>query len=687
MRDTIGSSSHCFAVATAHGQLVFTNETTRELTEYGREELHGRPFSKLFRVPNKTLESVVQELATTDKDGVQWHTGYMITSADRQYRAELFLESIEIQSDTFVVFPAFAYPRTESSGEEAAADGLIPTEQVIAVLDSLEAVFTVSSVDEVLQIAVDAVAWLFESDVVCIRLFDEQTNTLERVAETERATELRQSQPGFDLSATHSGRAFRSGNPVIDHPVPDHETKNYVTSLHVPLGEIGVVTVFLHEQRAVNDRFVRVMRQFASLVARITTRIGKSEYSTPIDQPQQSFDTRLDIVRNLVTVANETVDSVRASESDDEVRHRVCEGLASSAVFDQVQILEVEPGNDWTVVETSERVEGEQSTLFPEFTDEQVQALIERASKEQAVWDSVCVSTGKVPQGHEATTESDEMVVGMAPILHEQQIHGVLLTSYTLPGGLQKIVEDLLGFVAQFAGMTIHAVQTRSLVLSEQRIEIEFEVTGPSCLAVPISDRLDCYCELEYNTLTSDGEHLLFLRASTSDAESIVDVALSVESVTNCRVISETDDSCYVEVTKTESVADAMMGVGATVTHASADRGTGTLVVEAPPTVNADNVVTAYTEQNPDSRFVAKRSIDQAIEMPHIVTGQLSEELTEKQCIALEAAYYGGYFDWPRGSTAEEIAMSLGVSSATFQEHLRVALDKLVELNLDNFDY
>jgi predicted DNA binding protein len=180
---------------------------------------------------------------------------------------------------------------------------------------------------------------------------------------------------------------------------------------------------------------------------------------------------------------------------------------------------------------------------------------------------------------------------------------------------------------------------------------------------------------------------LLFLRASTSDAEGIVDVALSVESVTNCRVISETDDSCYVEVTKTESVADAMMGVGATVTHASADRGTGTLVVEAPPTVNADNVVTAYTEQNPDSRFVAKRSIDQAIEMPHIVTGQLSEELTEKQCIALEAAYYGGYFDWPRGSTAEEIAMSLGVSSATFQEHLRVALDKLVELNLDNFDY
>ena len=44
----------------------------------------------------------------------------------------------------------------------------------------------------------------------------------------------------------------------------------------------------------------------------------------------------------------------------------------------------------------------------------------------------------------------------------------------------------------------------------------------------------------------------------------------------------------------------------------------------------------------------------------------------------LQAAYHSGYFEWPRGTTAEELADSLGVSAPTLHNHLRKAQGKLL---------
>jgi predicted DNA binding protein len=53
------------------------------------------------------------------------------------------------------------------------------------------------------------------------------------------------------------------------------------------------------------------------------------------------------------------------------------------------------------------------------------------------------------------------------------------------------------------------------------------------------------------------------------------------------------------------------------------------------------------------------------------------ETLTEKQTQALQAAFYHGYFDQPRGNTATAIAESLDVSHSTFLQHLHRAQHKV----------
>nr|WP_255457504.1 helix-turn-helix domain-containing protein [Halorussus sp. JP-T4] len=57
--------------------------------------------------------------------------------------------------------------------------------------------------------------------------------------------------------------------------------------------------------------------------------------------------------------------------------------------------------------------------------------------------------------------------------------------------------------------------------------------------------------------------------------------------------------------------------------------------------------------------------------------------MTEKQRTALQAAYFGGYYEYPRESTGEEVADSLDISSPTLHQHLRAAQRKLVGTFLD----
>jgi len=49
------------------------------------------------------------------------------------------------------------------------------------------------------------------------------------------------------------------------------------------------------------------------------------------------------------------------------------------------------------------------------------------------------------------------------------------------------------------------------------------------------------------------------------------------------------------------------------------------------------------------------------------------DRLTDRQREVLEAAFRAGYYDWPRGSTAEELADSLELTGPTLHGHLRKA--------------
>jgi predicted DNA binding protein len=83
----------------------------------------------------------------------------------------------------------------------------------------------------------------------------------------------------------------------------------------------------------------------------------------------------------------------------------------------------------------------------------------------------------------------------------------------------------------------------------------------------------------------------------------------------------------------------------------------------------------------PSASLRAKQEV--SADPPERERSTLSAALTDRQRTALETAYYAGYFEWPRGTTAEELADVMDVAGPTFHQHLRAAhrnlLDRLVE--------
>jgi predicted DNA binding protein len=54
-------------------------------------------------------------------------------------------------------------------------------------------------------------------------------------------------------------------------------------------------------------------------------------------------------------------------------------------------------------------------------------------------------------------------------------------------------------------------------------------------------------------------------------------------------------------------------------------------------------------------------------------------QLTDRQREVLETAHEMGYFDYPDGANASEVAEAIGVSRSTFSEHLAIAQSKLLD--------
>lgn len=270
------------------------------------------------------------------------------------------------------------------------------------------------------------------------------------------------------------------------------------------------------------------------------------------------------------------------------------------------------------------------------------------------------------------------------PIAYDETRYGLLGVA-SARGGFDPDGRDRLAVLGRRIGHAVTAIRRRKLLLADTIIELEFHTTDANAFFVAASDRCDCRVTVESIVQGSDSTLVYYVTLTDGSAAAVFDLAEEFDGIEDWRLVEGRDDGALAEfVVGGASPILVIHDYGATITEATFDRGTARILADCAYDADLRTLVDGVTDAFPDSELVGKQTVDRSARTVQAFRQGAEERLTDRQRAALHAAYFGGYFDWPRDSTAEEIADAMGVSSPTLHNHLRKGQRELLRTLFDD---
>ncbi|WP_440990796.1 bacterio-opsin activator domain-containing protein [Haloarchaeobius baliensis] len=237
---------------------------------------------------------------------------------------------------------------------------------------------------------------------------------------------------------------------------------------------------------------------------------------------------------------------------------------------------------------------------------------------------------------------------------------------------------DALVAVGGLAGRALDALRRRRRLVADVVTELRFTVRDTEAVVVDLS--AGPAERVEVTGVVPGGPGLvLYAVVAGTTPDAVSDSLADDERVERVRYVDDDADGPVLELALSASPALRLVGFDARVESYVAEDGVGSLVATVATDADVRAVVDGLSEQYPASSLAAKETVERTVDPGAGFSASLRDDLTERQAAVLRAAYHGGYFQWPRESTAEELADSLDVASPTLHNHLRVAQSKLLD--------
>ncbi len=384
-------------------------------------------------------------------------------------------------------------------------------------------------------------------------------------------------------------------------------------------------------------------------------------------QPGAGKSARLRAVIKTLDVVGERLS---AAGSRGEIEDSVCQTIVADETYEAAWVTERERHRERIDVRThagedSERFDGESDTT-----------LIRQALQS----DRVLVAPDRPQPG-----AAERGLLAAIPLVHGETAYGALVVRADNRGAFDDPERTALADLGRRIGLTITATERRQLLLGDTVIRLTLEYTNRSAVLVDLSRTLDCDIELT-GVVAADAHSLLcFVTVDGTAPETVLNWVSETDSVGDARLIRSFEDGALLEmVIESDSPALGLTERGGTVTELGVESGTATIVTEFAPNVGIRSLIDELNRQFPSVELRSKQEVTPTEQTPAGFRESIDEKLTEKQQSVLRAAYHAGYFEWPRGSTAEELAESMGISSPTLHNHLRRAQQKLLGVAFDD---
>jgi PAS domain S-box-containing protein len=439
----------------------------------------------------------------------------------------------------------------------------------------------------------------------------------------------------------------------------------------------GILGTHDTEPREFTQQDVDFVQSVANI---LTTAIDRVERERRIEQQRE----RLAALNNLNGIIRDIVSVLIDQSTREDVEQLVCERLAASDSYEFAWIGAVEGDTDEVALRTEAGVEGYLDDVTISVDDsEHSQGPTGQAFRTGNV--QVCQDVLTDPdyeQWRDRASEYGYRSSAAIPITYENTTYGVLNVYADRPAGFageERVVVEQLGRVI---GHVINAIERKRLLMGDEVVEVEFRIRdvfeelgleGVDAGKIDIDQTIptsEGY--LAYGTVTEDGVETL---------ERLVEKLPGWEDVS---FIGDGFEGRRYELHLSDPPALRIVTAhGGHIPSATFAEGDYRMTVELPPDAPVREVVEEVREAYPAAEILAQRHTTAERDADSRNHVDLEEVLTDRQFAALQAAYFGGFFEWPRESTGEEVADALGITPPTFHQHLRGAEQRILAAIVD----
>jgi PAS domain S-box-containing protein len=679
--DVTRSEAHLRALADAASDVIVTidadstiryvNPAVEEVFGYQPTDLLGESLTVLMSDEMaERHEAGIAAYLRTDEKSLDWD--YVELPGQRRdgREVELAVSFSEFRYEGDRLFTGIVRDITEQSEHRW---------QLAEVSEISQDLSRAETQTEICETVVDAIEARLNTSASLVALYDD--GRLKTVAESPPGTGLDDALR-TDETENPLWRAFTTYEPETSdvRGLSNRVDPPPRTGLCVPLGKHGVLA-WATADESISDRERGVVRILGGAVR---TALDRADREASLRSRTASLERRtasLERAESLNAVIRGCADAVTGGNADRDVHRGVCERITAVDPFAFAWVGRYDSDADEVVPAASA---GDGDGYLDEISVTADESPLGQGPAGRAL------STGSIqvqndvvgdppfePWRQTALERGFRSVLAV-PITHREMQYGVLIVYATEAEAFGPREREVFESVGELVAFSLAAGERKRALASRSPVELEFEVEAdvePVRLAAAVDEEI----EFERVTLGDDG-----VRASVRIADGVADLRGTLASVAAVRETSI--DSQNAEETRAEILfgGDGFFGAlfdrNVVPRNGSASAGTLRLLVEVPAPVEPQTVVESLRRSYDDVELRDQRELDRPSRTRRTFRSMVEESLTERQQEVLRTAYFGGFFEWPRDRTGQDIADSLGVSQPTVNRHLRAAERTLLTL-------
>ncbi|MCD2203516.1 bacterio-opsin activator domain-containing protein [Halobacterium sp. KA-6] len=401
---------------------------------------------------------------------------------------------------------------------------------------------------------------------------------------------------------------------------------------------------------------------------------------------QREYERQLEAQRERLAALNQLNDVVHGvagavvdQSTREEIERIACERLAESPSYEFAWVGEPDPETQAVNVRASAGTDGylDEVSLSVDPDDSASEGPTGRALRTGEMQIVLDVhDDGDYEQWRDVADEYDFQSSAAIPIHYEDTTYGVLNVYANRSDAFREQERTVVEHLGHLVGHAIAAAERKQALMSDAVVELEFRIREIAD-AIGAGTVPETPIELERTISVDEDEFLVYGTVDDGGVDQVEQLAETVPFWESVTVVGEDVDGVRFELRLSDPpLMSEVASLGGSVRRVVIGEDLR-MTAQFPQDTDMREVVDALQNEYDSAEAVARRQVTERDERPGRLADVWSEELTDRQRTVVETAYFSGFFEWPRATSGEDVADSLGISGPTFSQHLRAAENKI----------